>query len=99
MNLFQKIDFYTDYNNSYSVRKALNTLGREFDLAAKNKNQRYAMEVINTVRKFYEKIRVMSHLQLLIPKTQGFVAYLIHRLKSEFGVADIKTEIIDTIAE
>jgi pantothenate synthetase len=86
MRLFDKLELYIDYNNFCSVRKALGTLDREFGLAIKSKNQKYALEVINSANQLYNKIQSMSHLYPLNKKTQDFLAYLIKRSKSKFGI-------------
>jgi len=38
MDLFSKLEIYIDYNNSYSLRKSLTTLEKEFDMAEQGVN-------------------------------------------------------------
>ena len=86
MNLFDKINLYTDYKDSYSVKKALTTLGREFGLAVVKKNVAYAQEVINTVHKLRERLSQTINTQgVNIKQVDRFVAYLTWKLKKDFG--------------
>ena len=107
--LFTKLDYYIDYNNIYSIKKALTTLGREFELSVTYKNIEHAKSVIHAVRKVNEKLgliyreseeldETMSYSQKLISqKMKKFVVYLTYRMKSEFGVSDYEQEIEQTI--
>ena len=109
MSLFTKLDFYIDYGNHYSVKKALTTLGREFNMAAKYKNLDHARAVIYAIRQMQEKLSLMyresedlgetmSYSQKLISQQmRKFVAYLTHRMKSEFGVPNYEQEIEQSI--
>ena len=109
-NLFTKIDYYIDYNNHYSIRKALTTLGREFDIASSRKDIEYAKAVIVAVRGVLDKLTLtyretegyaetMSYSQkLLAQQMRKFIAHLSHRLKGEFGVSDYETEIEQAIS-
>lgn len=74
-------------------------MGREFNLASSNKNIGHALAVIDTVLKIHDKLAItyreredydetMSYSQkLMSQKIKKFVAYLTHRMKSEFGVS------------
>lgn len=108
-NLFTKIDYYIDYGNHYSLKKALTTLGREFNLAVSKNNIGHAMATIDAVRKIYDKLgltyresedfgETMSYSQkLMSQQMRKFIAYLIHRMKSEFGVSNHEQEIEQAI--
>lgn len=110
MNLFTKIDLYIDYNNHYSLKKALTTLNREFSLAVSKNNIGHAKATIDTVRKVYDKLgliyresedlgETMSYSQkIMSQQMRKFIAYLIYRMKSEFGVSNHEQEIEQAIA-
>jgi hypothetical protein len=110
MSLFAKLDYYIDYNNQYSLKKALTTLGREFNLAVSKKNIWHARETIKAVRQVYDKLsqtyresedygETMSYSQKLIAQQmRKFIAYLTHRMKSEFGISDYEQEIEQAIS-
>jgi len=107
--LFNKIDSYIDYNNQYSLRKALTTLNREFELAISSKNIDHAKLVIGAVRQVYDKLSLayreseglgetMSYSQkLMAQQMRKFISYLASRLKSNFGMDDYEKEIEQTI--
>ena len=100
---------YVDYNNSYSIRKALTTLSREFDLSVSKKDAAYAKHVIDTVRQLHDKLsqtyresedkgETMAYFQKdLAKRMREFIAYLIHRARSEFGMPKYEQEIEQTI--
>lgn len=110
MNLFTKIDYYIDYGNHYSLKRALTTLGREFNLAVSKNNIEHAKVVIDAVRKIYDKLSLtyresedlgetMSYSQkLMAQQMRKFTAYLTQKLKTEFGVSDSKQEIEQIIS-
>jgi len=97
MDFFTKLDMYIDYNNSYSLNRALTTLKHEFDLAVSKKNTTHAKVVIDTARRLHDKLsktyresedrgETMSYFQKTFAKTlRSFMAYLIQQMKSEFG--------------
>lgn len=107
--LFNKLDSYIDYNNHYSIRKALTTLSREFDIAVSRKNYQYARTVIGTVRQLYDKLSLtyneseglgetMSYSQrLMAQQIRKFIGYLTKKLKTDFKVVDYEQEIEQTI--
>jgi len=109
MDLFTKIDIYIDYRNHYSIKKALTTIGREFDLAVSRNNIEHARKTIDVVRKICDKLgltyresedfgETMSYSQkLMAQQMRKFIGYLTHRMKSEFGVSDYEQEIEQTI--
>ncbi len=109
MDLFTKLEQYIDYNNSYSLKKALTTLNREFDLAISRNDSMQAKTVIDATKKLYDKLsrtyresedysETMSYYQKLIAKQmRNFIAYMLQKLKIEFGVPDYEQEIEQTI--
>lgn len=112
MDLFTKLDMYIDYNNSYSLNKALSTLQREFHLAVNSGNSTQAQVVIFATKKLYEKFttmfseseelkETMSYSQKTFAKTmRAFIAHLLKQVKSNFGEAlDYEKEIEQTISE
>jgi hypothetical protein len=109
IDLFTKIDKYIDYNNQYTIRKALTTLNREFEISMSRKNITHAQSVIDTIKKIYDKLSLtyresedlgetMSYSQkLMAQKIRRFIGYLIKRLKYDFGVGNYEQEIEQTI--
>jgi len=59
MNLFVKIDRLIDYNNHYSLKKAMETLRQEFVLAIKYNDETYAREIIKVTNMVYDKLNPM----------------------------------------
>lgn len=110
MNMFDKLDYYIDYNNLYSIRKALTTLGREFNLASNSKNIEHAKVTVHTVLQVYNKLSQTYNeneypmdttsysKKLLAQKMRKFIDYLTKRLKTEFGVSNYEQEIEQAIA-
>lgn len=96
-SLFDKIMMYVDYNNSYTMKKAMSTLNREFELAVSRKNQRYAEEVIITIKRIYDDFTSSYHesedykntmsfsQKLFAKKMRAFLSYLIKNMNSKFG--------------
>lgn len=80
-------------------------MGREFELALSRNSLDYAREVVRAVRRIQDKLAItyresedlgetMSYSQkLMSQQMKKFVAYLTHRMKSEFGVSDHEQEI------
>jgi hypothetical protein len=98
MDLFNKLNMYIDYNNNYSIMKAFSTLEREYNLASKRKDNKYATNVINASRKLHDKLITLEYLQpLLIQKSLALVLYMTKKMKSEFGIKNLKKEITDII--
>jgi len=109
IDLFTKIDRYIDYGNHYTIRKALTTLNREFEIAMSRKNNEHARAVISTVRKIYDKLSLtyreseglgetMSYSQkLMAQQMRKFIGYLTKQLKANFGAGDNEQEIEQTI--
>lgn len=109
--LFDKINNYIDYNNHYSLKKALTTLEREFNIAISNKNLVHARVTIDAVRKIHDKLsstyresedwgETMSYSQkFMAQKMRNFIAYLTQKLKAEFGILNYEQEIKQSISE
>jgi len=110
LDLFTKIDYYIDYGNHYSIRKALTTLNREFEIALSRKNQEHAKAAIDAVRKIYDKLsqtyreseglgETMSYSQkLMAQQMRKFMGYLTKKLKTDFNVGDYEQEIEQAIS-
>lgn len=89
---------YMDYNNHYSINKALNTLQREFSLAISKQNDAHAKEVLNTLNKVYDKLsstykeseeagETMSYSQkMMAKKMRALQSIFITRMKRELHV-------------
>lgn len=107
--LFSKLDRYIDYNNSYSINKALSTLHREFKLAISGKNVVYARVVLNATKMMHTKLHdtyresedlgeTMSYSQRMMSrKIKQFMAYLVSELKAHFGISNRSEEIEQAI--
>jgi len=104
MNLFTKIDSYIDYNNHYSIRKALETLRQEFEKASRFKNIGYASEVVYALKKVYDKLHktyrqsedlgeTMSYSQRrMSAMMQELISIFTGRLRKEFGAVPTELE-------
>ena len=57
MKLFDKLNRNIDYNNFYTIKRAISILEDEFMLAEKNKNILLAREVLNTAEKIYQSYK------------------------------------------
>lgn len=111
IDLFTKIDNYIDYNNQYTLRKALTTLNREFEISMSRQNVSHAQSVIDAVKKIYNKLSLtyresedlgetMSYSQkFMAQKIRRFIGYLIKRLKYDFGIGNYEQEITRTIEQ
>ncbi|MFA5024658.1 MAG: hypothetical protein WC523_06955, partial [Patescibacteria group bacterium] len=55
MKLYDKVRSYIDWGNHYTIQKALNTLGIEFDRALKTNNQEYAKSIVDVVKRIYDE--------------------------------------------
>ena len=98
MNLFTRVDRYLDYNNIYTMEKAIRTLLYEFNRAISRKDKPYTNEVINTLRQVYDKLSLiyresedygetMSHNQRqLAKKMRQLIAHLHKKSKSTFSI-------------
>lgn len=107
--LFNKLDCYTDYNNHYSLNKALKILHNEFTLAVKNKNADYGRVVMDATHKLLDKLtgtyresqdygETMSYAQkIMTRKIKDFILYLSKTIKTEFGLTHETSEIEQTI--
>jgi hypothetical protein len=103
MKLFDKLDRNIDYNNSYSIRRSMSILDDEFKLAEKNCDEKYAREILDTVKKIYEKLsgmyresedygETMSYMQKLWSgRLREFIGYLSKKLKDNFGTKNEPT--------
>jgi len=93
MDLFRKIKLYVDYNNTYSINKALTTLRKDFDIAILRKNYGRAAEITHAVQRLYEDFgktyresedygETMSYLQRRVANNmRNFISYLLGKLK------------------
>ena len=95
MDLFNKIKRQIDYNNHYTVDKALNTLNNEFSVAVKRKNPNYANNIVNVVKKLYDEFstfyresedlsETMSYSQRITAKK---MRWLISQMTTQFRAA------------
>lgn len=103
MKLFDKLDRNIDYNNSYSIRRQIAILDGEFKLAEKNNDALYAREILDTVKKIYNKLsetyresedygETMSYMQKLwASRLRQFIGYITKRLKDNFGIQNDPT--------
>jgi hypothetical protein len=103
MNLFDRLSRNVDYNNSYSIRRAISILENEFGLAIKNNDSNYAKEVLDTVKKINEDLsstyresgdygETMSYTQKVwARRLRNFIGYLVKRLKDDFGIQNDPT--------
>lgn len=93
MNLFTKVDRLIDYNNHYSLRKGLETLRQEFEMALKYNDPIYASEALKAVEKVYDKLHstykqteayeeTMSFYQKIVSvKIRKLIEYMNSKLK------------------
>ena len=98
-DLFHRVKPYVDYNNTYGLRKILNTLNGEFDLALKRKKMFHAALILNTVKALHEdfgkhfvegadKKETMNYGQkVLINKIRSLIVYLSQKLHKEQGLS------------
>lgn len=56
MNLWNKLSLYIDYNNTFSISRAYNTLFVEFYLARKNKNVNHMNEITKCINNIISNI-------------------------------------------
>lgn len=108
--MFDKLDIYLDYNNHYSLNKALSTLQREFNIAISRNNQRHVREVIDTLNRMYDKLtstyresadygETMSYSQKLIAnKMRWLQSYFAKTLKTKLDIPSYEQEIEQAIA-
>lgn len=87
MDLWTKLNFYIDYSNEYSVRKALNTLSREFNIT---KDPNYAREITKAT----EKLRSgLSQTEGVSPNLLKQIENFLKHLNSKIGGAIIDDRI------
>ena len=91
---YYKVKPYLDFNNSYSMRKVLNSLYSEFNKAVKSNSIDYATQTFDTVKALYDdftsafctredKGGTMSLTQKeMANKIRGFIGYMIQKLHS-----------------
>jgi uncharacterized protein YfbU (UPF0304 family) len=103
MNLFDRLNRNIDYNNSHSIRRPVGILEHEFELAVKENNKHYAIEVMDTARKIYDELsstyresadygETMSYMQKVwAQRLRNFIGYLAKRLKNDFGIQNDPT--------
>lgn len=89
---------YLDYNNSYSLKKAVTTLRGEFERAISQKNMYYARSVIQAARQLEEKLSLtyresedlgetMSYFQkVFVKQLRGLIGEMARRTQSGMGV-------------
>lgn len=109
MDAFKKFEMYIDYKNHYSLKKAISSLSREFDMAVSKKNIHHARTVIYVARQLYDKLSLtyreseelwetMSYSQRVIAKQlRSLMAYFAKKIQTEFSMGDLKHEIEQTI--
>ena len=98
MDLFTRLDMRMDYNNHYSLRKGLNTLVKELDLAIKHKKPAYGQEVLRTLTRMYDKLHAeftqsegskntMGYSQQKLSRQmQVLIEQFTKRIRDEFGI-------------
>jgi hypothetical protein len=104
---YYKVKPYLDFNNSYSMRKVLNSLYSEFNKALKGNNVLYATQTLDTVKALYDdftrsfctredKGGTMSFTQKeMSSKIRSFIGYMIQKLHKGRGVEEEIEQIID----
>jgi hypothetical protein len=109
-DLFTKLNYYIDYNNQFSIKKALSTLEKEFNIACKTNNVQYANSVIHATKQLHdtlhskfletaEKQETMSYAQKVMSrKIEAFIFYCAGKIKSDFGVSNDQTTIEQAIS-
>ena len=97
---YYKVKPYLDFNNSYSMRKVLNSLYSEFNKALKRSNVLYATQTLDTVKALYDdftrsfctredKGGTMSFNQKeMSSKIRSFIGYMIQKLHKGRGVEE-----------
>lgn len=58
--MLAKINIYLDYDNAYTINKAMRTLKREFEIAKKHSSPLHADEVIQTTQHIYDTLSTMD---------------------------------------
>ena len=103
MKLFDRLNRNIDYNNSYTIKRPVGILENEFNLAVKENNKYYAIEVLDTAKKIYEELsssyresadygETMSYMQKVwAQRLRNFIGYLAKRIKDDFGVKNDPT--------
>lgn len=108
MKLFDKINNRIDYNNSFSINKSVSILDGEFSLAVKKQNVLYAQEVLEALKKILQNLDDRHKAsgergetlgfasRICAKRLRSFIPFLTARLKKEFGIKDVKNQILDT---
>ena len=88
MKLFERLNRNIDYNNHYTLKKAVVIMETEFNIAVKKKNIMYGREISDAAKKIYQNLssmyresedygNTMSYMQKVWAKRlRGFIAYL-----------------------
>lgn len=96
MKLFDRLDKNINYNNSQTIRKSMDILDKEFNLAVKNKDLNYAKEVIDVANSINNKLlglykdgedsnKTMGYMQRVWANNlRVFIWGLTKRLKDDF---------------
>lgn len=82
MRLFERLSKNINYDNIYTLRKAMSILWYEFKLAVKNKNKNYAKEILDTTMKIYDELYKASGDSSDLKKVNSFIGYLGHNIKN-----------------
>ena len=97
MTLFDRLDVRLDYNNTYSLNSALNTLNTEFSRAVKAGSRPYAKEVLTATQQLYTKFTTMfresadygetmgAYQRLIAKRMRLFIDYLKKQIQLNFG--------------
>jgi len=111
MNFFDKVKSHIDYNNHYTIQKALRTLDIEFDKALKTNNSVYAKSIVAVSRKLYEDFsnsfketedysETMSYSQkVMANKMRYFISYLIKKIETKLKLTIKRDKEIKQILE
>ena len=111
MKLFDKLNNLIDYNNHYTIKKAVGILEHEFNLAIQKKDLNYARYVISTIRAIYdrlsgtvreteEKQETASYMQKVwLNRLRDFMALTIKKTHHTFGINNVAKEIEQAIAQ
>ena len=97
MKLFDRLNNRIDYNNHYTIKKAVGIMESEFNKALRNKDVAAGREILDSAKRIYENLsssytesqdygETMSHLQKIWAKRlRGFIDSLTRQLRNNFG--------------
>jgi len=105
MKLFDRLDRNIDFNNYYTIKKAIGIMENEFNLAVRNNDKLRAEEVLHTAKKIYEKLastyressdygETMSYIQKVWAKRLRF---FINYLEKEINKKPVNQRIVDLV--